>query len=51
MRKGSGTKVRTSLTLEKELFEEITKVCEKRTMKVSNYIEKLIRIGLKNEKA
>jgi predicted DNA-binding ribbon-helix-helix protein len=51
MRKGSGTKVRTSLTLDKELFEEITKMCDRRTMKVSNYIEKLIRIGLKNERS
>jgi hypothetical protein len=50
MRKGSGTKVRTSLTLDKELFDEITKVCDRRTMKVSNYIEKLVRIGLRNEK-
>jgi hypothetical protein len=50
MRKGSGTKVRTSLTLDKELFDEITRVCDRRTMKVSNYIEKLIRLGMKNEK-
>lgn len=51
MRKGSGTKIRTSLTLDRVLFEEISKICDKRTMKVSNYIEKLIRLGLKNEKA
>ncbi len=50
MRKGSGTKVRVSLTLDQELMEEITSICDKRLMKVSNYIERLITIGLKHEK-
>ena len=50
MRKGSGTKTRISITLDKELFKEINKKCEKRLMKVSNYVENLVRVGLKNEK-
>jgi hypothetical protein len=50
LRKGSGTKVRISLTIDQDIFSEISRICEKRTMKISNYIEKLIRIGLKNEK-
>ncbi len=50
MKKGSGTKERISITLDKELVEDINKRCEQRLMKISNYIEKLIRVGLKNEK-
>jgi hypothetical protein len=50
MRKGSGTKVRVSLTLNKGLMDQITATCDRRLMKISNYIEKLITIGLKNEK-
>lgn len=50
MKKGSGTKERISITLDKKLFGEISKECEKRLMKVSNYVERLIEIGLKNEK-
>ncbi len=50
MKKGSGTKERISITLDKELVKEIDKICEERLMKISNYIEKLTRIGLKHEK-
>ena len=50
MKRGSGTKERISITLDKELVKEINKKCENRLMKVSNYIEKLIKLGLKNEK-
>ncbi len=50
MKKGSGTKDRISITLDKALVEDINKKCEQRLIKVSNYIEKLIKIGLKNEK-
>ncbi|HZX45373.1 MAG TPA: hypothetical protein VFF28_06865 [Candidatus Nanoarchaeia archaeon] len=50
MKKGSGTKERISITLDKGLLKEIDKRCEQRLMKVSNYIEKLIKVGLKNEK-
>ena len=50
MKKGSGTKERISVTLDKELVKELSKRCEIRLMKVSNYIEKLITIGLKHEK-
>jgi len=50
MKKGSGTKERISITIDKNIVREINKNCEQRIMKVSNYIEKLIKIGLKNEK-
>lgn len=50
MKKGSGTKTRISITIDTALVNQINKKCEDRLMKVSNYIEKLIEIGLKNEK-
>ena len=50
MKKGSGTKERISITLDKTLVNDINKICEERLIKVSNYIEKLIKIGLKNAK-
>ncbi len=50
MKKGSGTKERISITLDKALVRELNKKCEQRLMKVSNYIEKLIQIGLNHEK-
>ena len=50
MIKGSGTKKRISLSLDKSLVTQINSNCEERIMKVSNYIEKLIKIGLENER-
>ncbi len=50
MKKGSGTKTRISLTLDKELVKLINKNCDEKIMKVSSYIEKLIKMGMKNEK-
>ncbi|MEA2038154.1 MAG: hypothetical protein U9O94_11710 [Nanoarchaeota archaeon] len=50
MKKGSGTKTRISITLDRGLFKKIDKKCEERLMKVSNYVEKLIEVGLENEK-
>ena len=44
------TKMRVSITLDKELVAALDKECQERTMKLSSYIEKLIRIGIKNEK-
>lgn len=44
------TKTRISITLDNELAVLLNKECEERTMKLSNYIQKLIKIGLKNEK-
>jgi len=44
------TKERISITLDSELLEELKKECEDRTMKLSSYIEKLVKIGVKNEK-
>ena len=49
MRKGSGTKVRISITIDKELASKINQICEKKTMKVSNYIEKILKEGTKDE--
>ena len=46
MIKGSGTKERISITLDKKTLEQINKDCEKNLMKVSAYIESLIRRGL-----
>ncbi|MBU1005164.1 MAG: ribbon-helix-helix domain-containing protein [Nanoarchaeota archaeon] len=50
MKKGSGTKTRISITLDKKLAKELDELCKKRLMKVSNYVERLIQTGLKNEK-
>ena len=50
MRKGTGTKERISLTLDRGIVSILKKNCNQKMMKVSNYIEKLILIGLKNEK-
>ena len=44
------TKKRISITLDNELVEILNKECIDRTMKLSSYIEKLIKIGKKNEK-
>jgi hypothetical protein len=44
------TKDRISITIDHELLEKIKKECEDRTMKVSSYLEKLIKIGIHNEK-
>ena len=44
------TKDRISITLDKELAAILNKECAERTMKLSSYIEKLIRLGYKNEK-
>ena len=50
MKKGSGTKTRISITLDKALASQINNICENRLMKISNYVEKLIKVGLENEK-
>jgi metal-responsive CopG/Arc/MetJ family transcriptional regulator len=44
------TKQKISITLDKSLVDFLNKECEERTMKLSNYIEKLIRLGVKHEK-
>jgi metal-responsive CopG/Arc/MetJ family transcriptional regulator len=46
MKKGTGTKTRISITIDKELIEQINKDCEKNLIKVSTYIEKLIKRGM-----
>ena len=43
------TKTRISITIDKELVSLLNKECDKRTMKLSSYIEKLIKFGFKNE--
>ena len=50
MLKGSGTKERISITLDKELVKILNKNCKDRIMKVSNYVGLLIKIGLEHEK-
>jgi len=44
------TKKRVSITLDISLVDLLDKECDERTMKLSNYIEKLIKLGYKNEK-
>ena len=44
------TKERISITIDKKLIESLKKECSKRTMKLSSYVEKLIKRGYKNEK-
>ncbi len=44
------TKSRISITLDSELLIHINKECDERTMKVSSYLEKLIKIGVQHEK-
>ncbi|MFH1317294.1 MAG: hypothetical protein ABII01_07270 [Candidatus Woesearchaeota archaeon] len=44
------TKDRITITLDKDLLNDINLECEERTMKVSSYVEKLIKLGLKNDK-
>ena len=39
-----------SITIDKDLASEINKICEKKLMKVSSFIEALIKKGLKGEK-
>ena len=44
------TKTKVSITLDSEMVDFLNKECDNRTMKLSSYIQKLIKIGLKNEK-
>lgn len=44
------TKEKVSITLDRELLGILNKECNERTMKLSSYIQKLINLGLKNEK-
>ena len=50
MKRGTGTKTRISITIDKDLANEINKICEEKLMKVSSFIEMLIKKGLKDEK-
>lgn len=47
MRKGSGTKTRISITLDKDIVDKLNIECEKRIMKISPYIESIIKKELK----
>jgi hypothetical protein len=47
MRKGSGTKTRICISIDKDTADEISRICEKKLMKVSSFIESLIKRGLK----
>ena len=46
MKKGSGTKTRISLTLDKELVETLNNLCKEKFMKVSPFVEYLIKTKL-----
>ncbi|MBD3248778.1 hypothetical protein GF336_01920 [Candidatus Woesearchaeota archaeon] len=50
MKKGSGTKTRISLTIDKDLAEELNNICEERFMKISPFVEHLIKKGLEEVK-
>jgi metal-responsive CopG/Arc/MetJ family transcriptional regulator len=50
MKKGSGTKTRISLTVDKELVEELNNICKDKFMKISPFVEYLIRKGLEDYK-
>ena len=51
MKKGTGTKTRISLTLDKELVDELNNICKDKLMKTSPFIEHLIKIGLDRHKS
>lgn len=50
MQKGSGTKVRISITIDSPLMDKLKKKLSKRMTKVSNYIEYLVKEDLENDK-
>ena len=50
MPKSGITKTKISITLDNKLVDFLNKECGERTMKLSNYIQKLIKIGVKNDK-
>ena len=50
MKKGSGTKKRISLTLDKELVDELEQICKDNFMKISPFVEHLIKKGLEDRK-
>lgn len=47
VKKGSGTKTRISITIDAELMDSIQKYCDKNMIKVSTYIESLVKRGMK----
>ena len=51
MHKKGVTKAKISITLDTDVLQLLNKECEERTMKLSSYIQKLIKTGLKNEKS
>jgi len=51
MKKGSGTKNRISITLDKELSQDLDKICKEKFMKISPFVENLIRKGLEDLKS
>lgn len=50
MPKKGVTKGRVSITMDMPLLKALKEECKKRTMKLSSYIEKLVRRGYRNEK-
>ena len=50
MPKKGVTKSKISITLDTYIVKLLNKECQDRTMKLSNYIQKLIKLGYENEK-
>lgn len=50
MKKGSGTKTRISVTLDKEIAEQLENVCKDNFMKISPLVEHFIKKGLEDFK-
>jgi len=50
MKKGSGTKNRITITLDKSLLDELNSTCQENFMKISPFVEHLIKKGLEEYK-
>ena len=51
MKKGTGTKTRISLTLDNALVEKLNSICKDNFMKISPFVEHLIKKGLEEYKS
>ena len=51
MKKGSGTKTRISITIDKDLVEELNSICKDSFMKISPLVEHFIKKGLEEYKS
>lgn len=46
MKKGTGTKTRISITIDQSLVEDLNSICKSKFMKISPFVEHLIKKGL-----